>query len=79
MAKSSWFKKGSRGDGINNKKLTLSWKNTIPKEWRCRRLRQREVKGFPVSTVIIVPNTPNASLLNAFIQKEAQLTKLINV
>ena len=48
----------------------------LPKEWKTRKLRQREIKGIEATGVIIVPNTAGGELLNKLILKEAQIARV---
>ena len=70
-AKTNWFRnKGS--DGLQSD----SWKTLLPREWRNRTLRQRNIDGIEVTTVMTVPNTLDSILLNSLVLKEAQLSRV---
>ena len=67
-AKTGWFK--------SKKPEFTGWKMNLPKEWKTRKLRQREIKGIEATGVIIVPNTAGSELLNKLILKEAQIARV---
>ena len=48
----------------------------VPKEWSERKLRQRRIDGVNISTVMVIPNSHNAELLNGLVLKEAQLSRV---
>ena len=81
-AKSGWFKDSKLKGKIENGKKhesseqTKSWKTLVPKQWKEKITRQREVEGVNISTVMVVPNTDESELLNLLIQKEAQLCRI---
>ena len=82
-AKTNWFKSKSTSTESDSKEKkenkhtqSDSWKTLLPREWRKRCIRQRNIAGTQVTTVMTVPNTCDGMLLNNLIQKEAQLCKL---
>ena len=48
----------------------------IPKEWKKKKVRQRDIKDVEISSIMTVPNTKDGELLTRLVQKEAQLCKL---
>ena len=48
----------------------------VPREWKKKTLRQRNIEGTEVTSIMSVPNTAGGELINRLIQKEAQLSRI---
>ena len=58
-----WFKP-------DNKKVKMSWRMNIPKEWKKKKVRQRDIKDIEISSIMTVPNTKDGELLTRLVQKK---------